>query len=220
MPWLNKTAAVLQAWYPGIRGGEAIASILLGDSNPSGRLPITFPASESQLPRPKVDGFDWLEPDFVGRAPKGTKPLLVNYDIEGSDLGYRWNARMGHSALFPFGFGLSYTQFENASFKMTGMTASVTVRNVGDRGGSTVAQLYLTDTPSGPQRRLAGFEKVYLNPGESRKIEIKVEPRIVAEFKDGYWIIASGTYKFAIGDNAEKLILTDSIKVNQSKLEP
>lgn len=220
MPWLNKTAAVLQAWYPGIRGGEAIASILLGDSNPSGRLPITFPASESQLPRPKVDGFDWLEPDFVGRAPKGAKPLLVDYDIEGSDLGYRWNARKGHSALFPFGFGLSYTRFESSGFRMKGMTASVTVRNIGDRAGSTVAQLYLTETPSGPQRRLAGFEKVYLKPGESRTIDIRVEPRIVAEFKDKHWIIASGTYTFAIGENAEQLVLTDSVKLNQSTLKP
>ena len=220
MPWLNKTAAVVQAWYPGIRGGEAIASVLLGQTNPSGRLPITFPASETQLPRPKLDGFDWLEPDFVGRAPQGAKPLLVDYDIEGSDLGYRWNARMNHRALFPFGYGLSYTQFETTDFKMQNLTANLTVRNVGDRSGSTIAQLYLTGTPSGPQRRLAGFQKVFLKPGESRQISIKVEPRIIAEFKDKHWLIAAGMYHFALGENAETLGSNISVQLRQSILKP
>lgn len=126
---------------------------------------------------------------------------------------------MGHRALFPFGYGLSYTQFETTDFKMQKLTASLTIRNVGDRGGSTLAQLYLTDTPSGPQRRLAGFQKVYLKPGESRQISIKVEPRTIAEFNDNHWHIAPGVYKFAIGDNAEKLVSTGSVKLHQSILK-
>ncbi|MFM6854036.1 MAG: glycoside hydrolase family 3 protein, partial [Sphingopyxis sp.] len=110
MPWLDSTAAVIEAWYPGARGGEAIANVLFGRVNPSGRLPITFPASVDQLPRPHLDGSDTVEPDFMGKGRPG-QTLDTNYDIEGSDLGYRWNARRGQRALFPFGFGLSYTSF-------------------------------------------------------------------------------------------------------------
>ncbi len=144
MPWLDRTAAVVEAWYPGARGGEAIASVLFGKTNPSGHLPITFPAAIDQLPRKAVDGFDELEPDFAGNPPHGTMTLTADYDVEGADLGYRWNARKGHKALFPFGYGLSYTSFAQGAPSVTGTTASWTVRNTGQRAGATVAQMYLT----------------------------------------------------------------------------
>lgn len=220
MPWLDKTAAVLQAWYPGIKGGDAIASVLFGETNPSRRLPITFPASEQQLPRPKLDGFDRLEPDFIGREPKGAAPLIVDYDIEGSDLGYRWNARKGHKALFPFGFGLSYTNFEHSNLKMNGMTATMMVENTGSREGATVVQLYLTQNPNGPQKRLAGYQRVDLKAGESKTLTIAVEPRVVAEFSENGWNIAPGPYTFALGDNAEKLTQTVKVKLKQQKIQP
>lgn len=111
MPWLQQTAAVIAAWYPGARGGEAIASVLFGATNPSGRLPITFPAREADLPRAKIDGFETLEPSFTGDPPSPDAKLPVDYNIEGSDLGYRWNARQGLKSLFPFGYGLTYTSF-------------------------------------------------------------------------------------------------------------
>lgn len=220
MPWLDKTAAVLQAWYPGIKGGEAIASVIFGDTNPSGKLPITFPASEAQLPRPKVDGFDQLEPDLVGRAPKGAGPLIADYDIEGSDLGYRWNARQGHKALFPFGYGLSYTTFETAGLKMNGLNASVTVRNTGVHEGATVVQLYMTKSPSGVQRRLAAFQRVSLKPGEAKKISLSIDPRIVGEFEKDGWVISSGAYGFAVGRDAESLGSVTSVKLAAQKLKP
>ncbi len=204
MPWLDKTAAVVEAWYPGGRGGEAIASVLFGDTNPSGHLPITFPASVNDLPRPKLDGSDVVEPDFQGRAGSQLK-VEANYDIEGSDLGYRWNAREGHKALFPFGYGLSYTSFATSGLKVSGTSASFTVTNTGAREGATVTQLYLVSTPAGKQQRLAGFRKVSLKPGESRKVTLAIEPRILAEWEGKGWSIKGGTYGFALGDNAEQL---------------
>src|SRR5690606_39370224 len=106
MPWKDKVGAIVEAWYPGARGGEAIAEVLFGKVNPSGRLPVTFPQSEAQLPRPVLDGLDRVEPNFTGAGAPG-QALDVNYDIEGSDLGYRWYAREGKAPLFPFGHGLS-----------------------------------------------------------------------------------------------------------------
>ena len=99
----------------GSRGGDAIASVLFGETNPSGRLPITFPANVSQLPRPVLDGYFDLEPDFSGAAPHPGALLVADYDIEGSDVGYRWFARKGHKALFPFGHGLASSTFSSAA---------------------------------------------------------------------------------------------------------
>lgn len=220
MPWLDSTAAVLQAWYPGIRGGEAIASVLFGETNPSGHLPITFPASEAQLPRPSLDGFDRLEPDFIGRQPAGAAPLTADYDIEGSDLGYRWNARQGHKALFPFGHGLSYSRFETSQLHMKGLTATFTVKNTGDREGSTVAQLYMTGNPMGPQQRLAGFKRIALKPGESQAVTVTIDPRIVAEYATNGWEIAPGAYRFALGENAEKLSPAVTATLPGRKIKP
>lgn len=205
MPWLDQTAAVLAAWYPGARGGEAIASVLFGDSNPSGRLPVTFPASESDLPRPRIDGADTIEPDFSGNPPGPDTQLIVDYDIEGSDIGYRWNARQGHNALFPFGHGLSYTRFESSGLRITGLSASFSVRNTGDRAGATVAQLYLVRRNGQLKQRLVGFERVDLAPGASRQVTLAIDPRLLADWEHGGWNLAGGDYEFALGDNAEAL---------------
>lgn len=205
MPWLSKTKAVVQAWYPGSRGAEAIASVLFGDTNPSGRLPITFPADEGQLPRAKVDGFDVLEPNFSGDPPTPDAKLTVDYDIEGSDVGYRWNARKGHKALFPFGYGLSYTSFATSGLKVSGDRASFKVTNTGKRSGATVAQLYLTARDGAVKQRLAGFARVDLAAGASSNVSVNIDPRILADWKDGGWSIAAGTYSFALGEDAERL---------------
>ncbi|HTH29349.1 MAG TPA: glycoside hydrolase family 3 C-terminal domain-containing protein [Sphingobium sp.] len=204
MPWLDKTAAVIQAWYPGGRGGEAIASVLFGETNPSGRLPVTFPASLDDLPRPKLDGSDTIEPDMFGNGQPGDK-LSVDYDIEGSDVGYRWNAREGKKALFPFGFGLSYTSFAHAGFKMNGTRASFTVANTGKRAGADVAQLYLVSAAGEKKQRLVGFHKVNLAPGAKQKVSLGIDPRLLAEWENGGWTIKGGTYQFALGSDAERL---------------
>lgn len=204
MPWLSQAGAVLEAWYPGARGGEAIASVLFGETNPSGRLPITFPASVSQLPRPSVDGYATLEPDFVG-IPKGGEALSANYDIEGSDVGYRWFARKAEKPLFAFGYGLSYTTFTSGGLKTDGKTASFTLSNTGKRSGATVGQLYLVSRNGQTRQRLVGFQRVDLAPGASQAVTVTIDPRLLADWNGKGWAIASGEYGFALGEDAAHL---------------
>ena len=143
-----------------------------GDTNPGGRLPITFPASLDQLPRPRVDGADWVEPEFSGDPVPGQDKLYADYDIEGSDVGYRWFARKGTKPLFPFGFGLSYTTFVGSGLKVAnsrnGMTASFTLANTGKRKGDDLGQVYLVSRAGEGKRRLVGFKRVTLEPGASQ----------------------------------------------------
>jgi beta-glucosidase len=213
MPWLEKTAAVLEAWYPGARGGEAIASVLFGKANPSGRLPITFPANVQQLPRPALDGYAELEPNFAGDPPTPDAKLSADYDIEGSDVGYRWFARKGETALFPFGFGLSYTTFETAGLQLKGLSAQLTVRNTGKRPGATVAQLYLVNRGGQAKRRLVGFQRVDLAVGETRSVTLKIDPRLLADWSAGGWSMAAGSYAFALGDDAEHLGAIQTVRL-------
>lgn len=205
MPWLGKVKAVVEAWYPGARGGEAIASVLFGQTNPSGRLPVSFPADESQLPRPRLDGSDWVEPDFGGNPKNGKDQLAADYNIEGSDLGYRWFARSGAKPLFPFGYGLSYTTFAHARPVMKGMTARVAVRNTGQRAGAEVVQLYLVSRAGEAKRRLVGFGRVELAPGASGTVAMTIDPRLLADWKEGSWIMPGGDYVLATGRDAETL---------------
>ena len=206
MPWLDKTAAVIEAWYPGARGGEAIASVLFGDTNPSGRLPVSFPASLDQLPRPKLDGSDTLEPRFDGRALQG-ETLSANYNIEGADVGYRWFARKGSKPLFPFGYGLSYTSFETSALHIDPktLTASFNVSNSGARAGAVTPQLYLVNAAGSARQRLAGFTKLTLAPGAAQQVEVKLDPRTIARWEKDGWNIAAGRYSFALGNSATDL---------------
>ena len=204
MPWLDKTAAVLEAWYPGARGGEAIAGILFGDVNPSGRLPVTFPASVEQLPRPMLPGSATVEPDFMGKGKPG-QTLDIDYRIEGSDVGYRWFARTHATPLFPFGFGLSYTRFDHGTLTVAGgatPTARFTIANTGKRAGADVGQVYLLATPTGETTRLVGFAKAELKAGERRTLDVAIDPRLLAQWKEGRWHMAAGTYRFALGSSA------------------
>jgi beta-glucosidase len=207
MPWLDQTAAVIEAWYPGARGAEAIADVLFGKVNPSGHLPITFPASLDQLPRPKLDGSDSVEPDFGGKGRPG-QTLNVNYNIEGSDVGYRWFAKTGAKPLFPFGYGLSYTSFTHSGLKIlngNAIKASFTVANTGERAGADVPQLYLVSINGEKRLRLAGFDRVELNAGTSRKVSLTIDERVLADWVDSKWQIRSGIYGFALGTSAGAL---------------
>ncbi len=196
MPWRDKVKAIVQAWYSGQAGGRAIAEVLTGAVNPSGRLPITFPADLAQTPRPEVPG--------VG-TPWGS-PVTIRYD-EGAEVGYRWYAQQGHTPLYPFGHGLSYTSFAYSDLTVEGgdtITASFTVTNTGERAGADVPQLYLTAAPDGRRQRLLGFERVELKPGESRRVTITAEPRLLARF-DGaskQWRIDDGTHTVALSRSA------------------
>ncbi|HEY8543744.1 MAG TPA: beta-glucosidase [Acidimicrobiales bacterium] len=199
MPWRDKVGAIVQAWYPGQAGAQAIADVLTGAVNPSGRLPITFPERLDQTPRPDLPGLG---------TPWGT-PVTIEYD-EGAEIGYRWHATTGARPMYAFGHGLSYTSFDHADLEVTGgdtVTASFTVTNTGDRAGADVPQLYLTDAAGDPRRRLLGFQRVDLQPGGSRRVSLTADPRLLARFdgRDGRWHIAGGTYTVALGRNAEDL---------------
>jgi beta-glucosidase len=215
LPWADKVGAIVQAWYSGQRGGEAIARVLTGEVNPSGRLPLTWPRSESQLPRPVIPG--------TGAAPDAR--VTVDYDIEGSDVGYRWFARERLTPLYWFGHGLGYTRFGYDDLAVTGgatVNASVTVTNTGDRPGKDVVQLYLTGAPGGSQRRLLGFEKVDLAPGESRRVTLTADPRLLAEYDVARrgWVIAPGNYQVAIGTDAGTMALAGSARLSGRTLKP
>jgi beta-glucosidase len=222
MPWLDKSAAVIEAWYPGARGGEAIAAVLYGDTNPSGRLPVTFPAGLSQLPFPVLTGSDTLDPDFQGRAKPG-ETLSVDYDKDGSDVGYRWYARTGAKPAFAFGFGLSYTSFAHSGLTVSAgksVTASFTVKNTGPVAGADVPQLYLVSANGTNKLRLAGFDKVALAPGASKKLSLTVDPRLLADWKEDGWQIAGGSYSFALGTSADALGPVVEVKIAGRKWGP
>ncbi len=218
MPWLDNAAGVVQAWYPGARGGEAIADILFGDAEPSGRLPITFPASLSQLPRPTLD--DTRDPNReMGSQSHKLAKFDVDYDIEGSDVGYRWYARQGAKPLFPFGFGLGYTHFVYSDLKLAGgatAMASVTVTNVGSRRGKDVPQLYVTERAGTPGLRLVGWGNVALDPGASRRITISVDPKLLADWSsaDRAWKVRAGEYRFRVGHSAEDAALVAAVSIS------
>ena len=160
MPWREKVRAIVQAWYPGQAGGQAIAEILTGAVNPSGRLPLSFPADLGQTPRPELPGLG---------TPWGT-PTTIDYD-EGAEIGYRRLAQQGTTPLYAFGHGLGYTSFAYDGLEVDAgdtITASFTVTNTGERDGADVPQLYLTSAAGEERMRLLGFERVELGAGESR----------------------------------------------------
>ena len=135
MPWLEQTAAVLEAWYPGQKGGEAIAEILSGAANPSGRLPVTFPVSEDQLPHPKIQGDPNGAPSGpVGRGGHYGAMFTAVYD-EGAAVGYKWFFERGEQPLFPFGFGLSYTTFALSELAVNVSGRTVTAKRDGAEFG-------------------------------------------------------------------------------------
>jgi beta-glucosidase len=197
MPWLPLTAATIEAWYPGARGGEAIARILFGEVNPSGRLPITFPENELQLPRPKI----------------AAEAVEVNY-FEGAQVGYKWFDKNRIKPLFPFGFGLSYTAFDYAGLTATSsesdVTVSLDVKNIGTRQGADIPQFYVRrpDVSAFPIR-LVGWSRVMLDPGETQRVTLTIDPRLLAHFDivAGEWEIAPGRYVIEAGANARDLSL-------------
>jgi beta-glucosidase len=199
MPWLNKVPAVLEAWYPGTSGGEAIASVLFGEVNPSGHLPATFPVSEAQLPRPVLDGYPQVEHHRFD----------VDYH-EGAAVGYKWFDLKGHTPLFPFGHGLSYTQFAlsdlKAGVKDGVLHASFSVRNTGKVAGKEVVQVYVAPVNAQWEapKRLAGFQKVDVKPGAAAKVSLSVDPRLLAMYDSASktWKVAKGDYKVILAADA------------------
>ena len=210
MPWRNKVNAIVEAWYPGQAGGQAIAEVLTGAVNPSGRLPLTFPADLSQTPRPELSGMG---------TPWGTA-VTVEYN-EGAEVGYRWFAKTGEKPLYAFGYGLGYTTFDHSDLQVEGgdtITASFTVTNTGDRAGADVPQLYLTEAAGDKRMRLLGFERVELEPGESRQVTLEADRRLLARFDGdaGQWHVEGGAYEVALGKAADDLLLTGKADVSEA----
>jgi beta-glucosidase len=214
MPWRDKVRAIMQAWYPGQAGGQAIAEVITGVVNPSGRLPVTYPESLDQTPRPELPGLG---------TPWGT-PVTIDYN-EGAEVGYRWFARTGARPMYAFGHGLSYTTFAYDGLQVEGgdtITASFRVTNTGDREGADVPQLYLTDAAGEKRMRLLGFERVELAPGESRTVTLITDPRLIARFDGqvGQWHITEGTYRIALGKAADCLDLTAETRLPEAFFGP
>jgi beta-glucosidase len=210
MPWLDQVHAVVEAWYPGEEDGNAVARVLFGDVNPSGKLPISFPASAH---------------DTLARNPEQYPGdhREVHY-TEGLEVGYRWFQANALKPLFPFGFGLSYTEFKYSDLKVVHGSASgsstVTVRvtNTGKRSGAEVVQLYLgfPPIPEGDEagRQLKGFSKVALEPGESKLVSIALNARSFSYWSVAAhdWKVPSGVFQVMVGSSSEDIRLQGTIE--------
>jgi len=210
MPWLDETGAVVEAWYGGSKGGDAVANVLLGDVNPSGKLPMTFPKSEADLPHPDLK-----------KPTPGAKPGLsfsVDYS-EGAKVGYKWYEAEKKPVLFPFGYGLSYTSFKYSGLRVSvdGVSVSFTLKNEGKRKGAEVAEVYATipDAAGEPWKRLVGWQKVELAPGESRELTVPTEALAMSVWDEGAkkFVRPAGEYKLMVGGSSQELPLQESVSL-------
>lgn len=220
MPWLNSVDAVLEAWYPGQKGGEAIAAILFGKINPSGKLPLTFPQSESDLPRRRIQ-----------QPPPGGGYFDVNY-FEGLDVGYKWSEANDIKPLFPFGYGLSYTSFSFSNLKITpsstsgnsDVQVSFNLKNDGSRAGAEVAEVYLglPASTDEPPKRLVAWAKVNLAAGQARTVTVSIDPQSASHplsfwnARTNRWETADGGYKVFVGDSSQNVPLNGSFNVQHT----
>jgi beta-glucosidase len=220
MPWLARVPAVLEAWYPGQEDGIAVADLLFGIVNPSGKLPITFPAAERE-------GVVSSEAQYPGVMVGGVRTVTYS---EGLQMGYRWYDSHKIAPQFPFGFGLSYTRFALSQLKVTKETdgtkpvlVQFMVQNTGKRAGAEVPQVYLglPASTGEPPKRLVAFQKVSLAPGERKRIELALDP-LASNHPFGYWdsnsqrwMIANGQYEISVGDSSANMVLQDVVKVSQ-----
>lgn len=219
MPWIDDVNAILEAWYPGIRGGEAIAGILFGDVNPSGKLPVTFPKSEADLPRLLIPG---MEPG-TGSAARARTPSIP-FDIDYSEalkVGYKWFEAEHKQPLFPFGFGLSYTVFSYSNLQATPgkeLKVSFRVTNTGARAGAEVAQVYvmLPQAAGEPFKRLAGWQKVALAPGESNTVTLTIEPQYLSIFNGDTndWELVPGEHQVFVGGSSSSTPLATRVSIS------
>jgi beta-glucosidase len=201
LPWVDQVPALLETWYPGEEDGNALAAVLFGDVNPSGKLPVTFPRAESQTPTSQPERW----PGVNGTAVYS----------EGLEVGYRWYDAQGQDPLFPFGYGLSYTSFAVAPGSVSApdaagqVTAHLDVINTGRRAGSDVAQVYLTYPAAAgePPRQLRGFAKVQLRPGQRAHLAITLDRRAFSTWDSATqrWTVPAGTYRILVGDSSRAL---------------
>ncbi len=217
MPWIDKVSGVLEAWYGGSKGADAVANVLFGDVNPSAKLPMTFPLSVNDLPHTTV-----VQPPVRGRGPESgavlTSPTFdVHYD-EGLKVGYKWYDAEKKPVLFPFGYGLSYTNYSYSKLNVTPgdqTTVTFTVKNTGKRVGQEIAQVYAA-LPAGsgePPKRLVGWTKIQLNPGESRDVTLTIPALYLSIYDEASrgWKLLPGIYTFMAGTSSKDLPLSASV---------
>ncbi|WP_354702036.1 hypothetical protein DSM112329_02385 [Paraconexibacter sp. AEG42_29] len=199
LPWRDRVGALLQSWYPGQAGGTAIARVLFGDVDPGGRLPVTFPRSEADLPTAGSRGQYPGEPD---------QDVIYS---EGVLVGYRWWDAKGIQPAYPFGFGRSYTTWRYRGLRVSpiagGARVSVEVTNTGKRTGSDVAQLYVGVPGDDVVRRLEGFRKLTLAPGKSRRVAFRIGERAVSTWAGDGWRVPPGCVTLAVGRSSRDLPL-------------
>jgi beta-glucosidase len=221
MPWIEKVGAVVEAWYAGSKGADAVANILFGDVNPSAKLPMTFPRSEADLPHSQlVMPPPGTKLEDANRKTLLTKPTFsVHYD-EGLKVGYKWYDAEKKPVLFPFGYGLSYTTYSYSNLKVErgkSSTVNFTVKNTGDRAGEEIAEVYaaLPASAGEPPKRLVGWKKVHLNAGESVDVSVTVDPMYLSiydETQNG-WKLVPGDYAFMVGGSSQNLPLSAKISM-------
>jgi len=224
MPWADHVSAILEAWFAGSSGHKALANILFGDVNPSGKLPITFPRSEADLPhttivKPPPGTEPPPGPDHWKRVLEGLPAFQTSYD-EGLKVGYKWYDAEKKPVLFPFGFGLSYTEYAYSDLKVTNgehVRVTFTVRNTGNRGGAEIAEVYASLPPATaePPKRLIGWSRVQLGPGESKEVSVEIEPLFLSVFDSAQhaWQQTPGEYKFMVGGSSDSLPLNGSVQL-------
>jgi len=220
MPWLNQVSAVLEAWYPGQEDGIAVANLLFGVANPSGKLPITFPKAEHE-------GVVGSPEQYPGVMVDKTRTVTYTERLE---MGYRWYDVHKAEPQFPFGFGLSYTTFSITNLKVTKGTdgtkpirVEFAVQNTGHRAGSEVAQIYLSLPASTqePPKRLVAFQKVSLAPGEKRTIGLTIDPQASNHPFSWWdtaaqkWSTADGQYLITVGSSSANASVKDTITVSR-----
>lgn len=199
MPWLDKVKAVLYMGLPGQAGGAAAASLLTGKANPSGKLTETWPLCYDDVP----------SRDTFGKKTTHYK--------EGLYAGYRYYDKAGKAVRFPFGYGLSYTQFAYSDLKIEGRTVTATVTNTGSTAGAEVVQLYVAPPKNGlyrPAKELKGFAKVSLQPGESQTVRFELNDRSFAVWCDGCWKVPMGSYEICVGASVTDIRLHAALTVD------
>lgn len=213
MPWIDKVAGVVEAWFAGSSGHKALAEVLVGNVNPSGKLPITFPENDAQLPHPVIP--------TPPAEPTDESATLPNYSVdynEGAEVGYKWFEAQNKRPLFPFGFGLSYTTYEYSGLSVdsAAKSARFTVKNTGKRAGTEIAEVYAR-LPQASQessyKRLVGWQRITLAPGESKTVMVPVDSRVMKIYDDAQknWVLVPGSYTFMVGGSSDRLPLTQAI---------
>lgn len=222
MPWLDKVSGVVEAWYAGSSGHIALANILTGEVNPSGKLAMTFPRSEADLPRPTIAPLTAEDRGQGTGAVNGRTHTESTYSVsydEGAKVGYKWYEAEHKQPLFPFGFGLSYTTYSYSDLKIDSEQKTVTfkVKNTGKRAGAEITQVYATlPEKSGESfKRLVGWQRVELSPGESKTVSITINPQVISIFdeQNESWQLLPGEYKIEAGPSSATTPLKGTLDI-------